>query len=79
MTRPLIDALERVNKEITECPSENTDRLDKLIEMRNDLISSLAETIRNIAQQNNKLGLGDVATGMVVEGVCATTLFMPTP
>lgn len=76
----LQEQLIRVNKEISECSSDDTTRMEGLNEIKNDLVKTLRPSVGRIASENNTFfGLGDVGSGMARESICSLLLLPQVP
>lgn len=74
----LQDQLFRVNEAISECPIEDTERLQELYRIRNETASSLQDVLADFAARNNTLlGLETVGKSAIAEAACALLLLNP--
>ena len=76
MTREM---LARIDSEISACPARDVERLVELKRIRDQLGLQLDELIMNRTADVTKLGLYQVAEGMVWEGACGLALLLPLP
>ena len=74
-TELLKDQLYRVDEEISNCPTDDIVRLDKLLELRNKLSIEVANAIADSGATG--IALGDVGKGMINAGICL--LLFPLP
>lgn len=72
------DQLNRVNKEISECPSGDASRRAGLDEIRNNLVGQLSDAIK-AGSPSPLAGMEDIGWGMVGAGACGLLLLAPTP
>lgn len=73
------EMLARIDAEISSCPARDVERLVELKRIRDQLGLQLDQLIMNRTADVSKLGLYQVAEGMVWEGICGLTLLLPLP
>jgi predicted nucleic acid-binding Zn-ribbon protein len=62
--------LRQVNREIAECPKENTDRLNALIQIQRDVTANLVRATSAAAANAGNAALMQVSEGIFMEGAC---------
>ena len=73
------EMLARVDAEISACPRQDVERLVELKNIRDRLGLQLDQLLKNRVADVTKLGLYQVAEGLVWEGVCGLALALPIP
>ena len=78
-TRQTRELLDRVDAEISACPAQDVERVVALKNIRDRLGLQLDRLLMNHAADVTKVGLYQVAEGLVWEGVCGLALALPIP
>jgi hypothetical protein len=73
------EMLARVDAEISACPRQDVERLVELKNIRDRLGLQLDQLLKDRVADVTKLGLYQVAEGLVWEGVCGLALALPIP
>lgn len=73
----LMDQLERVDKEISECPSEDIERFGELNKIRNDLVEAITEDLGRSISPETMMSMRDVGAGVIRAGACGLLLLIP--